>query len=119
MKKRKMHPSELRAQAEERLKRKPAGKPPGTADEAARLMHELEVHQIELEMQNESLMASRAETEAGLERYTELFDFAPLGYAILGADEVIREINHAGAKLLGNIRSRLVGMRFGMHVAAA
>jgi two-component system CheB/CheR fusion protein len=82
-------------------------------------MHELEVHQTELELQNEELRAARGETEAALARYTELFDFAPIGYATLSANGVIRELNHAGARLLGSVRSRAVGAPFTQFVAAA
>ena len=79
-------------------------------------MHELQVHQIELEMQNEELRQSRAEVEAGLERYTELYDFAPVGYLTLGRDGAIRQVNLTGARLLGVERARLVGRRFGVFV---
>src|SRR5687767_10771169 len=74
------------------------------------LLHELEVHQLELEMQNEELLSARNEAENALARYTELFDFAPIGYATLGIDGCIREVNHAGAQVLGLPRSRLIGM---------
>jgi len=80
-------------------------------------VHELEVHQVELELQNEELRAARLETEAGLERYTELFDFAPIGYLTLATDETIREINHVGAQLLGRPRSRLIGQPLSTFVA--
>lgn len=77
-----------------------------------RLRHELEVHRIELELQNEELRAARAELERSLARYTQIFDFAPLGYALLRADETIAEINHAGARLLGRPKSGLSGVSF-------
>jgi PAS domain S-box-containing protein len=83
----------------------------------ARLGAELEVHKIELQIQNEELGAARVALEATLARYTELFEFAPLGYAVLGAAWTILEINHAGAALLGRDRSRLVGRRFDRFVA--
>ena len=81
-------------------------------------MHELQVHQIELEMQNDELRQSRAEVETGLERYTELYDFAPVGYLTLGRDGAIRQVNLTGARLLGVERARLLGRRFGVLVAA-
>ena len=110
--------AELRCLAEERLREK-AGRPQGgqaTAEDAQRLVHELQVHQIELELQNEELEGARAEAEAGLERYAELYDFAPVGYVTLGDDGTIREMNLAGARLLRLERSRLVGRRFGLFV---
>jgi PAS domain S-box-containing protein len=81
------------------------------------LLHELEVHQLELEMQNEELLSARNEAENALARYTELFDFAPIGYATLGIDGCIREVNHAGAQVLGLPRSRLIGMAFSAALA--
>ena len=102
----------LRRRAEERLKGGAAKKAaPASEGGVQHLVHELQVHEIELEMQNEELRGARVEVEAGLARYTELFDFAPIGYATLAPDETIREINHAGARLLGEERSRLAGQR--------
>ena len=57
-----------------------------TAAETQRLVHELQVHQIELEMQNEELQQARAEVEAVLGQYTDLYDFAPVGYFTLDRD---------------------------------
>src|SRR3954470_19010386 len=105
----------LRKDAEERLKQAHPPDDGRAAPEvdARRLLHELEVHQIELELQNEELRRARQETEAGLERYTELFDFAPIGYATLSPGDLIREVNHAGARLLDRDRAALIGTRFG------
>jgi diguanylate cyclase (GGDEF)-like protein/PAS domain S-box-containing protein len=77
-----------------------------------RLFHELQVHQIELEMQNEALQEARATAELALERYAELFDFAPIAYFILGADGIIQQTNFRGGLLLGLERSNLVGKPF-------
>jgi PAS domain S-box-containing protein len=77
------------------------------------LVHALQVHQIELEMQNEELRASRAAVEAGLARYTELYDFAPVGYFELDRQGVIGRLNLAAATLLGTERARLIGKRLG------
>src|SRR5215831_10590201 len=113
-----MDAGERRRQAEKKLKERGAR---GHAGDLAleRLVHELEVHQIELEMQNEELGTARNEAETSLRRYTELFDFAPVGYAILAPGETIREVNYACACLLGRARSRLVGARFDAYVAMA
>jgi formate hydrogenlyase transcriptional activator len=113
--------AELRRRAEARLRLRAAatkGAPARTEADTQRLVHELQVHQIELEMQNEELRESRAEVEAGLERYTELYDFAPVGYLTLGRDGAIRQVNLTGARLLGVERARLVGRRFGVFVGA-
>ncbi len=68
-------------------------------------------------MQNEELRESRGQVEATLERYTDLYDFAPVGYFTLSANGTIREVNLPGARLLGLERSGLVGARFGVFVS--
>jgi PAS domain S-box-containing protein len=123
MKKRESTPAdagELRARAEGRMKERPRrsearGQP--TAEGMQRLVHELQVHQIELELQNEELQGARAELEAGMERYSDLYDFAPIGYVTLDGDGTIGQVNLSGARLLGLERSRLVGARFGLFVS--
>jgi len=111
--------AELRRRAEARLRAAATkGAPARTAADTQRLVHEVQVHQIELEMQNEELRQSRAEAEAGLERYSELYDFAPVGYLTLGRDGAIRQVNLTGARLLGVERVRLPGRRFGAFVGA-
>jgi len=77
-----------------------------------RLQHELEIHQIELEMQNDELRAHHAALEAGLQRYTDLYDFAPIGYFNLTSDGRIKLVNLNGAKLLGGERQQLMGRSF-------
>jgi signal transduction histidine kinase/ActR/RegA family two-component response regulator len=113
-------PTGLRRRAELRLKDRQSKKPPNQADaDDKRQLHELEVHQIELEMQNEELLDSRTAMEALLEKYTDLYDFAPVGYLTLDRGGVIREANLAGASLLGIARSALINGRFGHFVSAA
>ncbi len=112
----------LRHRAEERLSEKRKSQSseagdPSTAEETARLVHELQVHQIELEMQNEELKTSQVEVEAGLALYSDLYDFAPTGYMTLDREGAIRQVNLTGARLLGVERSRLVNRRFGLFVA--
>jgi two-component system, cell cycle sensor histidine kinase and response regulator CckA len=112
--------AELRRRAEERLREQhPETGEFQTEADAQRLVHELQVHQIELEMQNEELQKARAEMEAALEKYTDLYDFAPVGYLTLDREGAIHEANLASASLLGIERSRLVKRRFGLCVAAA
>jgi PAS domain S-box-containing protein len=111
-------PAALRRRAE-RQSTKPG--PPSlaihTEADTRRLLHELEVHQIELEMQNAELRIARHEAEAMLEKYTDLYDFAPVGYFTLAADGAIRLVNLAGATLVGVERSKLTGRSFGMLVS--
>ena len=73
--------AELRHRAEDRLrKQRPETVEAKTEAETQRLVHKLQVHQVELEMQNEKLRKARAEMEEGLEKYSDLYDFAPVGY---------------------------------------
>jgi PAS domain S-box-containing protein len=108
----KHHADELRRQAEERFAARPGdvvADRAKTPSETERLLHELQVHQIELEMQNEELQRARIEVEEGLRRYTDLYEFAPVGYLTLNREGEIRQVNLMGARLLGLERSRLVG----------
>jgi len=104
--------AELRSQAEARLEGK-RGKTPSTLAkaDAQRLFHELDVHRIELVMQNAELRRARDDAETALEKYADLYDFAPVGYFTLDRTGVIRGVNLTGASLLGIERSRLIGRR--------
>lgn len=114
-----MDREELRRRAEERVNAKRAGLSPSEGEEATqRLVHELEVHHIELEMQNEELRQARDEVETALERYADLYDFAPVGYCTLDHDWIIHEVNLTGATLLGSDRSGLIGRSFELHVSS-
>lgn len=109
---------QLRHQAEAQLQAHPAEAPsPRTEEELQRLVHELEVHQIELQMQNAELVANREALERSLEKYADLYDFAPVGFVTLDCDGTITTVNLRGASHLGVERSRLVGRRFGLFVA--
>jgi PAS domain S-box-containing protein len=95
-----------------RLKAKPPlqGQPP-TESDTKRLLHELQVHQLELEMQNSELREARDEVEVQLGRYTDLYDFAPVGYYSINEQGLILDVNLTGAALLGVERSRLINRR--------
>jgi PAS domain S-box-containing protein len=111
---------DLRRQAEERLKDCRSDLVGSTKDDskdALALVHELQVHQIELEMQNEELKRSRLEAENALMKYSDLYDFAPLGLFTLNEQEPILEVNLAGAALLGKERRSLSNRRFEVFVA--
>jgi signal transduction histidine kinase len=109
----------LRRKAEERLRAAPEAPRVEATEDVLRLIHELQVHQIELEMQNEELRRARDELEASVTRYSELYDFAPVGYVTLDAKSTILEINLVGSTLLGTNRAGLVGQRLASWVTPA
>jgi len=109
--------AELRRKAEHRLGQR-KGKPlEGLSENDVRsLVHELQVHQIELEMQNEELLRAQSAAEEVSRKYTDLFDFAPTGHFLWDERGTIREINLAGAALLGLDRKVAIKKRFGQFV---
>src|SRR5664279_3682840 len=112
-------PADLRQRAETRLSKKGSetDRLVKNAD-LRRVLHELQVHQIELELQNEELQRARAELEILLMKYTALYDFAPTGYFTLDREGTIHGLNLAGASLLGTERSKLLNRRFDLLIAA-
>ncbi|GAA5512930.1 adaptive-response sensory-kinase SasA [Deinococcus carri] len=102
----------LREQAEAKLREHgPVAPAPAPQDPLA-LLHELQVHQIELEHQNEELRRALLEVEEARTRYLDLFDFAPIGYFTFDRQGVIQEANLTGCHLLNVPRERLIGRRF-------
>jgi diguanylate cyclase (GGDEF)-like protein/PAS domain S-box-containing protein len=87
--------------------------------EVHRLFEELEIHQIELELQNEYLNTARAQLEVALNQSGELYDFSPVGILSLDQMGIITKLNLAGANLLEGERARLLGNRFELYVADA
>ena len=109
--------AELRRRAEELIGKKTGtAHPSGTEEEPLRLHHELQVHQVELEMQNAELRHSRDELEIVLEEYTDLYDFAPVSYFTLDHKGTISKVNLTGASRIGVERSLLIGMNFELFV---
>jgi PAS domain S-box-containing protein len=111
----------LRATAEDQV-----GKSPDTTLELKdktpeEIIHELHVHQIELEIQNEELKRVQLELEESRDKYQhkyqDLYDFAPIGYFTVTHKGIIRDVNLAGASLLVMPRSKLIGRGFGHFVA--
>lgn len=84
---------------------------PDSAPDALKLLHELQVHQVELDLQLNQLESADREISEELTRYRGLFDFAPVGYLILGHDGRIIESNVLGSKLLG-VEPEELGGRF-------
>ena len=108
----------LRAKALEIYKNKNADEPgkARTEGDYLALIHELEVHQIELELQNTELMRAKHETEEAKKRIAELYDHAPCGYLTLTRSGSIEELNLAAAQMLGLPRSSLIQRSFGHYV---
>jgi diguanylate cyclase (GGDEF)-like protein/PAS domain S-box-containing protein len=113
--------SDLRLKAELKLSERKNGSTRSTPPEqdTARLIHELEVHQIELEIQNEQLLQSQSELESTLTLYAELYALAPVGYFTMTRDGTIRRVNLTGAKLLNTDISGLIRKRFEVFVEPA
>ncbi|GFM38221.1 sigma 54-interacting transcriptional regulator [Desulfovibrio psychrotolerans] len=84
-------------------------RPPGPKDDLKRLVQELEIHQLELEMQNEELRQTQNKLEASLNAYAGLYDFAPVGYFSVTPQGLIQTVNLTGAQLLDAERLRLIG----------
>lgn len=97
-----------RQEAEKRAARAPLDSINLSPDEIQHRLHELRVHQIELEMQNEELRAAQAALDALRERYFDLYDLAPVGYITLSEQGLILEANLTFAGLLGMARGELV-----------
>ncbi|MBF0550368.1 MAG: PAS domain S-box protein [Deltaproteobacteria bacterium] len=77
-------------------------------ESAQQLLHELQVHQIELEMQNDELHRTQSELEASLARYFNLYDLAPVGHFTVSEKMIILETNLTGANFLGAHRNELI-----------
>jgi PAS domain S-box-containing protein len=86
-------------------------------NDARRMLHELDVYQIELELQNAELLAAREESEALLSKYTELYDFALVSCLTLTSNSSIKLMNLTASKLVGTERSKLIGQSFAMLIA--
>lgn len=112
-------PEVLRQLAVARLSGRSGGQAAALLDlpQVQRLLEELEIHQIELELQNEQLNTARAQLEKALNQSNELYDFAPVGSVLIDTDGHISRLNLAAAQLLASERARLIGSRLGLYVA--
>ena len=109
---RELYEKKLHKKAEEFINKNPATIKEIAPDDVGKLIEDLQIHQIELEMQNEELRRTQVELAESLDKYSELYDFAPIGYFILDESTRIQEVNLTGADLLGFRRSELLNMRF-------
>ena len=128
-------PADLRSRAASRLgggaagKGSPAGitdalsalytlaSSPKTASDALALLHELQVHQVELDLQAQELIESRADLESALRRQVELYDFQPVACFTIDADLAVQEMNRTGAAMLGVERADGDGVDLGGHLS--
>ena len=106
-----LQPTRLRQQAEDFLRKTDQDIGAMPVQDVQQLVHELQVSQIELEMQNEELRRTQQELEASRDRYSALYDFAPVGYLTLDRAAVILEANLTAARLLGTARGALLRQR--------
>ena len=112
--------ADLRRRAEEMARGKAAQAPENlevlSLEQARRTLHELRVHQIELEIQNEELRRAQAELDAARARYFDLYDLAPVGYCTVNEQGLVLEANFTAATLLGVVRGALVMQRFSRFI---
>lgn len=106
----------LRKQAEQLVKNRPTAysEPP---PEMIEIIHELRIHQAELEVQNEELMLSQRELSQLHQGYENLYEFAPCGYLTLNGKGIISKVNRSAVKMLGKRRTRLLGSGFTRFIA--
>ena len=119
----KRSPSELRQQAEAKARTQSSLTEEAIASltpaEIEQTLHELKVHQIELEMQNEALQQAQMALETSRDRYFDLYDLAPVGYLTISRSGIIQEANLAAAAMLGMVRRDLIDVPFTLLVFQA
>ena len=105
--------TEIRKRAEEMERRRRNATPDqGVSAETQALIHELRVHQIELEMQNDELLQTQGALDAARAEYFDLYDLAPVGYCTLSSAGYILKANFTLATLLGSTRAFLISQPF-------
>jgi PAS domain-containing protein len=85
--------------------------------ETLNLIHKIEVYQIELQIRAEALLLAQKQAEEAVEKYTELYNSAPLGYFSLSGKGEIIDYNHHGAQILGKYSHSLIGSRLGFFIS--
>jgi PAS domain S-box-containing protein len=108
--------TKLRREAQSRMERETMDIPDLSQGEVRRLVYELRTHQIELEMQNEELRLAQEELVASRDRFSDLYDFAPIGYMTIGYKGLILEANLTATKMLGIERRLLVNQPFSAFI---
>ena len=111
-------PFNIRRKAEKVLKKRPLETNTDVSEsDALRLLHELQVYQIELELQNDELKLAKETAEVASLKYAEFYDFAPTGYFTLSREGKIKELNFSGAQMLGKERLNLKNSLFESYVS--
>ena len=104
--------SNLRDRAEAFLTKTPSAIKEILPQDVKNLVEELQIHQVELEMQNEELRRAQLELEEARDRFSDLYEFAPVGYFTISYKGLIQEANLRGATMLGVERGSLINQRF-------
>ena len=110
---------ELRRRAEKQMQTTPADSEEiagMSTKDMAKMIHELRVHQIELKMQNQELRRIQEELEEARDRYSHLYDFAPVGYLTINVEGIVEGANLTFATMLGMKRSEVVGKPFSRFI---
>src|ERR1019366_8376335 len=110
-------PARLRSRAEAMLKKNPGDISKMAARDVQILVHELQVHQVELEMQNEECRRIQLQLEVSRDRFAELYDFAPVSYLTFDEDGVILEANLMATTQLGTVRRNLISKKITQFIA--
>ena len=108
--------ADLRKKAEKMLTPKSVDINNLSDEDIRKLAHELQVHQIELEMQNEELRKAQVELQDSRDKYSSLYHIAPVGYLTISNKGIILEANLTGAEILGVNRSELIGKPLGLFI---
>ncbi len=111
-------PNKLRILAEAKAKKVFGSLKDLTPLKAKKLFHELEVHQVELEMQNEELRETQLRLEEAYDQYADLFDFAPVGYLLLDENGIVKNINFTACILLGTERADIKDKDFYTYLSS-
>src|SRR5262245_13899150 len=102
-------PEGLRQEAEEVLQATRSDVAAMPVNDMQSLVHEIQVHQIELDMQNDELRRTQIELEAARDRYLDLYDFSPAGHLTLDTQSKVVEANVRAGILVGMSRKELIG----------
>ena len=112
-----VYKKKLREKAEQFIKKNLSAIKKMPPNDVKALIEDLQIHQIELEMQNEELRRAQAQLAESLDKYSELYDFAPIGYFTYDETTRIQEVNLTGADLLGFQRSELLNLKFSYFIS--